>query len=66
MLFLFVSWFHVETQEISFRKEDTRIAFSHCITLVQERELTDFMLGNLYFGSLFLYLVQAVDFSYNV
>ena len=53
----------LETLETSLRKQDTRIAFSHCITSVQEIELTDFMFGNFYFGSPLSYHLQAVDFS---
>ena len=48
------------------RKQGTRIAFSHCITSVPERELTDSMFGNFYFGSPLSYNLQAVDFSYKV
>ena len=56
----------LETVETSWRKQDKRIAFSHCITSVQEGELTDSMFGNFYFGSPLSYHFQAVDFSYKV
>ena len=42
--------YKLETLETSLKLQDTRIAFSHCITLVQEKELTDSMFGNFYFG----------------
>ena len=41
----------IETLETSLRNQDTRIVFSHCITSLQERELTDSMFGNFYFGN---------------
>ena len=41
----------LETLQTSLRKQDTRNAFSHCITPIQEREQTDSMFGNYYFGS---------------
>ena len=56
----------LETLETSLRKQDTQIAFSHCITSVQERKLTDSMFRNLYFGSPLSYYLEAVDFSYKV
>ena len=56
-----------ETMEALLRKQDTLIAFSHCIRKRhRERELTDYMLGNFYFDSLLSYYLQAVDFSYKV
>ena len=48
------------------REQEIRIAFSHCITSVQERELTDSMFGDFYFGSPLSYHLQAVDFSIKV
>ena len=50
----------LETLETSLRKQDTRIAFSHCITSVQERELTDSMFGNFYFGFPLPYHCRAI------
>ena len=38
-----------ETLEASLKKQDTCVAFSYCITSIQERELTDFMFGNFLF-----------------
>ena len=41
----------LETLQTSLRNQDTRNAFPNCITPIQEREQTDSMFGNYYFGS---------------
>ena len=41
----------LERLATSLRKQDKRLSFSYCITSVQERELTNSMFGNFYFGS---------------
>ena len=55
-----------ETLETSLRKQDERIAFSHCVTSFQKRKLTDSMFGNFCFSSPLLYHLRPVDFNFNV
>ena len=54
----------LEKMETSLRKQDKQIAFLHCITSVQERELMDSMFGKFYFGYPLSYHLQAVNFNY--